>query len=234
MKNSEFVFLNNIDHAQLKLKAVNGYSFAKDSHLVSLVLHEFPKASANYPIVFVKKQNTDKFMPMALLGLEPENNLFVNDQFNWLPGVYIPAAFRRYPFALGQTNDNSMALCFDVKSDFLTVDAGVALFNSEGQPTDELVKVKNFVYEIYKSELLAQNFCDKLAELDLLVPNGFKVQGPDGIKHYDGSFVIDEKKLASLDAEGFLSLRDSGYLVPIYAHLFSLLQVEKLGSLRTI
>jgi len=233
MKSTNFVLLDSGEHAQFKLKAVNGYAFAKDIHLVSVVLHEFAKISANYPIVFIKKQNSENFMPMAMLGLEPGINLFVDDKFQWLYGTYIPAAFRRYPFALGQTSENTMAVCMDVNSEFLDVEDGIALYTSEGKPSDELNKVKNFLVELYSSEAHAEKFCQKLAELDLLVPNGFKVQGPEGVKYYDGSFVIDEKRLASLSGEDFLNLRDSGYMVGVFAHLFSLLQVEKLGALRS-
>ncbi len=234
MKSTNYLLLDNVEHAQLKLKGVNGYPFAKDVHLVSVVLHEFAKISANYPIVFIKKQNSEKFMPMAMLGLEPSINLFVDEKFQWLLGTYIPAAFRRYPFALGHTNENSMAVCLDVNSEFFSKDEGVALYTSEGEPSEELVKAKNFLVELYASELQAEKFCEKLVELDLLVPNGFKVQSPDGVKYYDGSFVIDEQRLGSLSAENFLTLRESGYLIAIYAHLFSLLQVERLGALRSI
>jgi len=234
MKSTNFVLLDSGDHAQFKIKAINGYAFAKDIHLVSVVFHEFSKISANYPIVFIKKQNSEKFMPMAMLGLEPGVNLFVDEKLQWLQGTYVPAAFRRHPFALGQTGDNSMAVCMDVNSEFLGVGDGVALYTPEGQPTDELMKVKNFLVELYASEVHAEKFCEKLHELDLLVPNGFKVQSPEGVKYYDGSFVIDEQRLSSLSAENFLNLRESGYLVAIYAHLFSLLQVERLGALRSI
>lgn len=233
MKSANFVLLSSDIHAKLKLKPVSNYAFAKSSHLVSVVLHELPNMSANYPVVFVKTQDSGKFMPMALLGLEPNSNLFVSENGAWQPGAYIPAAFRRYPFALTYTGPETMALCIDVDSEFLSEEEGIALFNAQGQPSEDLQKIKGFVLELYQSEVLAEKFCEKLVELDLLVPNGIKVQGPDGVKQYDGSFIVDEQKLAALSVEDFMSLRDSGHLVAIYAHLISLLQIEKFGVLRS-
>lgn len=233
MKTAKFALLTSHEHSKLKLKPVNYYTFAKTNHLVSVVLHELPKMSANYPVVFVKNQASEKFMPMALLGLEPNINLFVSDSGAWLPGAYIPAAFRKYPFALTQTDPSTVALCIDVDSDFLNEEEGVSLFNSEGQPTEDLEKIKGFMLELYQSEILAEKFCERLVELDLLEPNGFKVQGPDGVKFYDGSFIVNEQKLLALSADDFMSLRESGYLPAIYAHLISLLQIDKFGVLRS-
>ena len=231
MKPNEFVLLNSVAHAKLKILPVNGYSFAKENHLVSLVLHELPKISANYATVFVKRQNSEKFMPMALLGLEEKKNFFVDDKGQWLAGAYVPAAFRRYPFALAQTEPDSMALCIDIHSESLSQEEGVELFDDQGQPTESLEKIKNFLFESYQSELAAENFCDRLVELNILVAASFKVQGPAGVKQYDGCFVVDEQKLAALAAEDFLSLRVQGYLAAIYAHLISLQQIDKLSAL---
>jgi hypothetical protein len=43
---------------------------------------------------------------------------------------------------------------------------------------------------------------------------------------------VDEQRLATLKDDDFMSLRQSGYLPAIYAHLISLLQVDKFGALR--
>ena len=154
MKSAKFALLTTNEHLALKLNPINNYSFAKNNHLVSVVLHELPKMSANYPVVFVKNQDTGKFMPMALLGLEPNNNLFVSESGVWLPGTYIPAAFRRYPFALTRTDAETMALCIDMQSDCFSESEGISLFNAQGQASDieitykEISKLKKELYDI--------------------------------------------------------------------------------------
>ena len=63
---------------------------------------EFADAGRHYPIVFVGDE-TNGFHPAALVGLEEGSNLFVSAAGEWMPGAYVPAFARRYPFALGTT-----------------------------------------------------------------------------------------------------------------------------------
>lgn len=229
---SQFVPLNSQTHGRLKLKPVGKYSFAQSTHLVSVVLHEFPIVSLNCPIVFVKNAQTGEFMPMALMGLEPGRNLFVQEGGAWRAGSYVPAAFRRHPFALAHDGADALYVCIDEDSDFVHTEEGEPLFDESNEMTPLLQKVKDFLLELYRSEVLAESFCQKLAELDLLVPGGLQIRDPQGVKQYDGSYVVDEKKLGELDDDKFLSLRKHGFLVGIHAHLTSLLQLDRLAAMR--
>lgn len=225
--------INTNTHSGLKLKPQGGYLFAAQQHIVSVVLHEFTKISLNYPIVFIKNEEKSSFQPMALMGLELNKNLFVDAEGRWLAGAYIPAAFRRYPFALTDTGEGSFAICVDKSSQFLHETEGEALFDEQGVMTPTMEKISQFLQELMTSEVLASAFCTHLSDLGLLAPCEFKVQSPDGTKTYGGSFMVDEKRLATLTPDDFMGLRDKGYLGPIYAHLLSLMQVEKFAVLRT-
>jgi hypothetical protein len=227
--------INTHIHSGLKLKPQGGYSFAAHQHIVSVVLHEFSKISLSYPIVFIQNEEKTSFQPMALMGLEPNKNLFVDQEGRWLAGAYVPAAFRRYPFALTDTGEGSFAICVDKSSQFLqqAEGEGEALFDGQGVMTPAMEKISQFLQELMTSEVLASTFCADLSDLGLLAPCEFKVQSPEGTKTYGGSFMVDEKKLATLNPDEFLVLRDKGYLGPIYAHLLSLMQVEKFAVLRS-
>ena len=65
-------------------------------------MHEFARAAAVYPIVFVEDKTKDAFRPVTLLGLDAGENLFVSESGKW-EASYIPAIIRRYPFALANT-----------------------------------------------------------------------------------------------------------------------------------
>lgn len=225
--------LNTKDHVNLRLNPQGGYSFAAQNHIVSVVLHEFSKVSLSYPIVFVKNAETSTFQPMALMGLEPQKNLFVDAEGRWLVGAYVPAGFRRYPFALTDIGEGSLAICIDMDSPFVHATEGERLFNEQGAMSSTLAKISQFLQELMASEVLASAFCTHLNDLGLLAPCEFKVQSPDGQKIYGGSFMVDEQKLADLKQDDFIALRDKGYLGPIYAHLLSLMQVEKFAVLRS-
>ena len=219
-------------HGQLRLKPTNGFSFAAPHHLVSVVLHEFPNVSVNYPIVFVKAPETGKYRPVALLGLEPGKNPFVDAKGQWQAGTYIPAAFRRYPFALAEDGSDNLTVCIDTESPFVGTQEGERLFDEQGLITPVLGKIRDFLKELSISERMAQLFCDRLVELDLLVPGGLQIQEQGQVRQYDGSYVIDENRLAKLTAEQFLSLREQGFIAAVYSHLTSLLQLQKLVLMR--
>lgn len=220
--------LNSKIHADLKINPVSGYAFAKNTHLCSVVLHEFPESSAHYPVVFVKKPGSEKFHSVVLLGLAPGENLFVNDAGEWTPGAYVPGAFRRYPFALAQTSVNeNLVVCMDQDSQHFSQEKGQPLFTPQGKETDFLNKIRSFLIEMYNSELLGDKFTEKLQELDLLVPGNLQINTPEGMNRFDGVFLVDEKRLSELSDAQFLSLREHGFLAAVYTHLMSLLQIKK-------
>jgi SapC len=227
---SKYELLNKNTHANMRLSNVEAYSFASVHHVVSVVLHEFVKISINYPIVFVKSADQGKFHPMALLGLEPGRNIFIDAAGAWRPGYYIPAAFRRYPFALTDNGQGEMAICIDTESKNLNFTDGELLIDAQGEITPSMAKISGFLHELMNSESMAASFCERLVALNLLSPCDFKVKGPEGEKVYGGSYIIDENKLTSLDDDSFLSLRQAGFLGPIYAHVASLMQIEKLSA----
>jgi hypothetical protein len=223
-----FEALNSQTHANLKINPVNGYEFAKKFHLTSLVLHEFPECAAHYPIVFVKKPDSDQYQPVASLGLEVGENLFVDEAGAWKVGAYVPGTFRRYPFGLATVpGREGMIICFDKDSQNLSQENGEPLFNSDGEETDLLKKIRSFLVEMYNSELFAEKFTAKLQALDLLAPGNLQVNTPQGPNRSDGVYLVDEDKLSKLSAEEFLSLREHGFLTAIYSHMSSLLQIKK-------
>ena len=66
------------------------------------------------PIAFVEQAG--RFVPMAVMGLTPEHNLFVGPEGQWLGG-YLPAAMRSYPFRLLRSEGSEqMTLCVDEDS----------------------------------------------------------------------------------------------------------------------
>lgn len=229
----KYEILNKIVHSNIRLKPDDGYYFSSASHFVSIVFHEFVKVSQCYPIVFIKSSDQKKFHPAALLSLEPGKNLFVDSTGAWRAGYYVPAAFRRYPFALTESESGEMAICIDTSSSHFNWEDGELLIDSMGASTPAMDKISGFLQELMNSEALAAEFSDCLNKFGLLSPCNFKIKGPDGEREYSGSYMVDEKKFLELSDEIFFELRQKGYLALIYAHLFSLAQIEKFGALHS-
>lgn len=224
--------INVTQHAKAKVKEIKGYTFADKFQLASIMLQEFPRASSAYPIIFIEDKARDEFRPVALLGLEPNENLFVDAAGDW-QGSYIPAIIRRYPFALARADrDDKFTVCIDEASPLVSTSDGADLFTEAGEPTPVLENVKRYLIGLQQMEVLTQEFCRILAEKNMFAPLNMQIHTSGGIKNIPGGYVINEERLNHLSDESFLSLRTKNLLPAIYAHLRSIAQIEQLFKMK--
>lgn len=214
-------------HKSAKIKALASFEFAKDVNLAAVMVHEFSRAAATYPIVFLEDKEKDQFRPTALLGLEQGENLFVKEG-KW-EASYIPAIIRRYPFALANTNEaDKFTICLDEGSDLVNDKEGQELFDSKGEPSELMERVKRYLGELQQMERFTQEFCAAMSALNMFTPLNMKVRLGNEIKNINGAYVINEERLSNLSDEKFIELRKKQYIPVIYSHLSSLSQIERL------
>ena len=84
-------------HGGKSLKRIIPLDFAKSTHAVLLNGAEFELAAHHFPIVFT---STPQPIALALLGIKPNQNLFLTNAGEWRPGTYVPAYVRRLLEAL--------------------------------------------------------------------------------------------------------------------------------------
>lgn len=228
----QLVPVNKELHKNLKVKPIEGFGFASDFHIASLMVHEFARAASVYPIVFVEDQTLDEFRPIVLLGLEQGENLFVGTDGKW-QASYVPAIIRRYPFALARTSEEGQfTVCIDQQSDIVNELEGAALFDDQGEPTEVIENVKRYLGELQQMEVFTQEFCRKMSQANLFTPMNMRVRQNDKIQNITGCYVINEERLNNLSDKTFCEYRATRYLAPIYSHLTSLAQMERLSMLR--
>ena len=88
------VLLDRVAHRQARVNMRNAnFAFTKKTNSVPVTALEFGRAATEYPIVFAGP-SPDRLMPVVVLGLRNEENLFVNTDGKWT-GVYVPAFIRR-------------------------------------------------------------------------------------------------------------------------------------------
>jgi hypothetical protein len=222
--------LNKDVYRNHKLKASSAPVFG-DMQTLPLLAVEFVEASKEFPIVFVRaNSDADDVMPMVLLGLQKEENLFVNADNTW-SSRYIPAFVRRYPFVLADIGNNQLALCLDENFDGLNLAEGIALFNGD-QETDYLKSIIQFVTSFHNDSLLTGKLTATLKSLELLEEKSLKAELNDGREFtINGFFVVNEEKLRNLPAEKIQALFESGELASVYAHLMSLSNLKRLVDL---
>ncbi|MBP6901345.1 MAG: SapC family protein [Burkholderiaceae bacterium] len=228
----KLVPVNKVRHAQKRIKQIQGFGFAANFHIASVMVHEFARAAAIYPVVFLEDKSQDAFRPVALLGLDAGENLFVDADGKW-QASYVPAIIRRYPFALaGAGQEGQFTVCIDEGSALLSDTEGVPLFDEKGEPTEAIENVKRYLGELQQMDAFTKAFCAWLAEHNLFIPLNMRVRQAEQVKNITGCYVINEERLNNLSNERFLELRDKRYLPAAYAHLMSLAQIERLMTLK--
>lgn len=224
--------VNKERHAGKKIRQIEGFGFASEFHIASLMVHEFVRAAGIYPVVFLEDKENDRFRPVALLGLEAGENLFIDDDNKW-QGSYVPAIIRRYPFALASAGDEGQfTVCIDEEAEVVNDDDGVPLFGDDGEPAEALENVKRYLGELQQMDMLTNACCEFLAEHNMFTPLNMRVRQAENIRNIAGCYVVNEERLNNLSDELFIEMRTRRYLAPIYAHLCSLAQIERLMKLK--
>ncbi len=219
-------------HAAKKVRPSDDFRFAAGFHIAYVTTHEFARAASIYPVVFLEDKPSDGYRPVALLGLDAGENLFIDAQGKWAAS-YIPAIIRRYPFALVKASDaDRFIVCVDEASSLLNDEEGAALFDDKGQPTQVIENVKRYLGELQQMDQITGDFCRFLVENNLMTPLNVKVNAGNQVRNITGCHVINEERLNNFSDAKFLEVRQKGYLPAIYAHLISLDQIERLAGLK--
>jgi hypothetical protein len=220
-------------HGKMGVKSMDGpFGFAKEGHAIPLTVGEFPPAAMTGPIIFVG----DEKLPIAVMGLNAGDNMFLRADGLFEPGAYVPAYIRRYPFVFANDdNAKQMVLCIDRAAEFVVdKDYDLAFFETDGQPSQYTKNCIEFCNNFEMERQRTQSFVQILKDLDLFESKTatFTPQNPDGtpgepqkIAEY---FGVSEEKLNKLPADKYIELRDNGALSQIHAHLISLLCWDRL------
>jgi hypothetical protein len=223
----DITILNRDKHRNYHLKSAGDFEFAAETHFVPLAGQEFFRAARDYPILFIGGE--EQTLPIALLGLAPGQNSYLDENKVWVRGVYVPAFVRRYPFVLAEMGNENSSVCFDAAFAGWNESEGKALFNEEGENSEFLSEILQFLQNYAFEMKRTQAFVARLKELDLLQPKTLKLSHSDGNTFTVRDFMaVDEEAFGKLSDEQVLSLHKDGFLGWIYAHLMSLGSVNGL------
>ena len=223
--------LNFVDHGKVKIKPSRHFAHVEKEQIVPLIVHEFASAAAEMPVVFVKNSETGEFTPVAVLGFEQGENVFYGDSWK---GSYVPAVIMHHPFALMpmQEQEEQMQLVILETDEVLNGTEGEALFNEAGEETKYLEQRKNALGKYFENTFVTKGFVNFLVEKELLAAQTLNIELNGQKRQLSGVYIIDERKLNDLSDEDFLAMKKRGYLSPIYAHLFSMQQLNNLARLK--
>ena len=217
-------------HGKWSLEPANDFSFSKRVNSVPLMGIEFPNAAAEYAIVFAGTK--DAVVPVVLLGMRTDENLYLADDGGW-QAKYVPAFVRRYPFVFSTSADGrTFTLCIDESYPRLNQESrGERLFDDESKPTPFVERALKFLEQYQVESQRTQMFCKQLLELDLLEPMRAQATFGNGEKlSLAGFMATNRDKLKALPAEKLAELVKNGALELLYLHLNSMRNLTAMGE----
>ncbi len=204
------------------------FQFAAGDHLMPLGLAELRTAAMSLPAGFVRIG--EKFMLVAVQGLRNGENLVLATSGKWLAS-HLPNSYQGYPFRMARIDQERYQICVREDSEFIR-DAGDLpenaknwhpLFDEEGNLGKLLAERVQQMQQHASDLLAAEKATEKLQELELIKEWDIAVreEGKDAPKQVRGLYTIDQDRLATLDGDALVSMRDCGALLLTYLQLFS-------------
>lgn len=224
---ARYELLDNVIHKDLRVITHFGAEFGDDVGMVPAFPTEFAELQREYPIFFRKDKDSGEFMAVALLGLEPKENLYL--QGNRWNASYLPGAIAKGPFVIGfQPRPGEMGvreepvLHVDLEHPRIAREGGEAVFLPQGGQSPYLQHIIKVLRGINDGNAMARLMFAELQRHELLQPVGLDVRVDEeyGV-NLNGLWGIDRPRLAALDAGSLHALHRSGLLEGIYLVLAS-------------
>ena len=221
------VALDRTAHAKKHFVPPKDAGFARGATHVPLGMAELAFAARHYPIVF--PSNTPA--GLAIVGLEPGKNLFVDAAGRWADDHYVPAYVRRFPFIFTTAPDGQFVLCVESTANALADTGDAPLFLADGKPGKVVEDALRFSGDFHAQVTLGHAFGEALIKHDLLFDNRAQAQLPGGRNiTLQGFRTIDPEKFDKLDDAVYLDWRKKGWVAAVHCHLLSLGHWQTLGN----
>ena len=228
---SNYEVLSPEFHSDLRVITDCGELYGDNIQYVLTHSLEFRNIQSCYPIFFNKNPEQDEYFPIALLGFEQDENLFLED--NQWNASYVPMMVQRQPFLIGnQVSADKVekpVVSINMNSPRVSVDKGNKLFEENKKPSDYLTRIIHKLEALHHSSEHNKGFMDALMNNNLLEP--FTLEIPlinESRNKLVGFHTINEQKLLELDGTTLEEFNRHGYLQPIYMALASYSRVRVL------
>lgn len=192
---------------------------------------ELSVAAHDYPIAFISGDAGASFVTMAILGVEPQQNLFVTADDTWEAGTYLPAYVRRYPFCMtrvtmdGKEQADRIA-CVEKRA---LKPKGEALYDDKGDALPVWDGLRKLLFEFEADLARTEEMCRRLQGLQVLEPFTAQASVPgEAPVSVTGMHRVSEERLHALPADTLKELAQTGILSRAYVHLLSMQNFQRL------
>ncbi|MBR0552038.1 SapC family protein [Sphingomonadaceae bacterium LXI357] len=228
---ANLALLNNVDHHDLRIRTGHGAEFGDAISQALIFPTEFEAVAREYPIFF-RKDEQDEFQAVALLGLAPEENLFLDGE-RW-DARYIPAIQQRGPFSIGlqRGEDDEAAepmIQIDLDHPRVSRDEGEPIFLEHGGNTPLLEGMSDALRRLYVGLQRNKPMFDAFAAHDLVEPVSVEIRLNDEQQiDLTSFFTIGQDRFATLDGDALARLNAEDFLRPAVWAMSSLGNVQRL------
>ena len=215
----DFQMVNVEQHRSLGYTEKYGAEFGHQVGAVMILPNEFAKAQREFPILFRKESETGRFLPVALLGFEENENLFLSDSSNWTTR-YIPLAVRQGPFLIGldqKDGEQRLAIYADMNDSRLQQYTTPALFNADGTASNTLEYIRDILSARHEGSEQLAPMIEAFLKYDLLEPVVIEIDLASGATiNFDAGYTVHVEKLMALESDAVVELHKSGFLSLAY------------------
>jgi hypothetical protein len=228
---SNFEVLDPKQHQSLRVNTQPGAAFGDNVMSAMVFPFEFRTLQAEYPVLFRKDGQTGQFYALALFGLEPKENLYL-DGAQWI-ARYLPLSARRAPFliterkSLDEHRAAELLVSIDLDHPRTHHPDGELVFNEDGSNSPLLDSTIERLGDIHAGHEQTQQYFDALNAVNLITPMRLEVPLDDPLE-LTGFYGIDEDQLAALSDADLKQLQTAGFLDHTYMVLASLSQLSGL------
>ena len=228
------VLLDNVTYRDLRVNRTFRPGHGYDLSVVRVFPSELLVLQSEYPIFFIKNQETGHFEPSALLGFSDQENLYLNDG-KW-DANYIPHTVDRQPLLIGfqeqdinGTPTQVPVVHIDLDHPSVSETEGMPLFLPHGGESEWLERMTSVLTAIHDGHKAIQPLSQTLVGLELIESVRLNIEFKDGSSQVlEGLYTINEERLAGLNPAALGTLHKKGYLHHIYMMLASQPILEKL------
>jgi hypothetical protein len=230
--------LNNVAHKDLRVVTRYAAQFGDNVGSVLTFPTEYGDVQREYPIFFRKDPQTAEFQSIALLGFQPDENLFL-DERGW-HAAYIPGIVARGPFLIGfqqQEIDGDLrkepVIHIDLDNPRVSSTEGEPVFLPQGGNSRYLERISTTLQGIHSGLAVSKAMFAAFTAHDLIEPVNVEIKFSDE-EHFNlrGLYSISEEKLARLDGDSLFKLNSAGFLQGAFLVIASLNNVKKLIDMK--
>ncbi|HWA00210.1 MAG TPA: SapC family protein [Caulobacterales bacterium] len=232
---ARLALLNNIEHQDLRVITRHAGAFGDDINQVLVFPTEFEEIQREYPIFF-SKDSRGEWIAVALLGLDRNENLFLDDS-GWR-ARYVPAVQQRGPFSIGLQEQQAgtraePVIHIDLEHPRVSRTEGEPLFLKHGGNAPYLERVSRVLRVIHQGIEVSKPMFAAFAEHGLIEPVAVEVKLSDTEQYNLTNFsTIGAANLNALDGAALERLNKAGFLRAAFAVVSSISNVSRLIELK--